>query len=185
MRQRAMIAMALVNDPDLLIADEPTTALDVTTQAQILALIGRLRDELGSAIILITPRSRRRRRGRRRRRRHVRRGHRRAGPRLGGLPRRRATPTRWGLFGSRPRLDRDVERLAQIPGQPALAARAARGLPLPPALPLRLRRLPSRAPAPARRVRRCRRTRDACLLDDETKAREGRRAILGPLAEAS
>jgi oligopeptide/dipeptide ABC transporter ATP-binding protein len=54
MRQRAMIAMALVNDPDLLIADEPTTALDVTTQAQILGLIGSLRDELGSAVILIT-----------------------------------------------------------------------------------------------------------------------------------
>ena len=54
MRQRAMIAMALVNDPKLLIADEPTTALDVTTQAQILALIERLQDELGMAVILIT-----------------------------------------------------------------------------------------------------------------------------------
>jgi peptide/nickel transport system ATP-binding protein len=54
MRQRAMIAMALVNDPELLIADEPTTALDVTTQAQVLALIGRLQSELGMAVILIT-----------------------------------------------------------------------------------------------------------------------------------
>ncbi len=54
MRQRVMIAMALVNDPDLLIADEPTTALDVTTQAQILAVLARLREEIGSAIILIT-----------------------------------------------------------------------------------------------------------------------------------
>ncbi|MEK6326977.1 MAG: ABC transporter ATP-binding protein [Actinomycetota bacterium] len=54
MRQRAMIAMALVNDPKLLIADEPTTALDVTIQAQILALIERLQDQLGMAVILIT-----------------------------------------------------------------------------------------------------------------------------------
>jgi oligopeptide/dipeptide ABC transporter ATP-binding protein len=54
MRQRAMIAMALVNDPKILIADEPTTALDVTIQAQILALIERLQDQLGMAVILIT-----------------------------------------------------------------------------------------------------------------------------------
>ena len=54
MRQRVMIAMALVNDPDLLIADEPTTALDVTTQAQILRLMQRLQQEFGSAIIMIT-----------------------------------------------------------------------------------------------------------------------------------
>jgi oligopeptide transport system ATP-binding protein len=54
MRQRAMIAMGLACDPDLLIADEPTTALDVTIQAQIIDLVKRLRDELGMAIIWIT-----------------------------------------------------------------------------------------------------------------------------------
>ena len=54
LRQRVMIAMALVCKPALLIADEPTTALDVTIQAQILELMMRLRDETGSAIILIT-----------------------------------------------------------------------------------------------------------------------------------
>jgi oligopeptide/dipeptide ABC transporter ATP-binding protein len=54
MRQRAMIAMALANNPDILIADEPTTALDVTIQAQIIELIDRLKDEFNSAVILIT-----------------------------------------------------------------------------------------------------------------------------------
>ena len=54
MRQRAMIAMALVNDPELLIADEPTTALDVTVQAQILDLISDLQAEYRSAVIIIT-----------------------------------------------------------------------------------------------------------------------------------
>src|SRR5213593_4488510 len=54
MRQRAMIAMALACNPDVLIADEPTTALDVTIQAQIIELIDHLKDEFNSAVILIT-----------------------------------------------------------------------------------------------------------------------------------
>ncbi len=54
MRQRAMIAMALVNDPQLLIADEPTTALDVTVQAQILDLLQDLQREFNSAVVIIT-----------------------------------------------------------------------------------------------------------------------------------
>src|SRR5918911_944181 len=117
MRQRVMIAMALVNDPDLLIADEPTTALDVTTQAQILTLMTDLQKDFGSAIIIIT---------------HD----------LGVIAeiaddvvvmyaakvaehapvdelfKRPHHPYTWGLLGSLPRLDADVERLVQIQGQP-------------------------------------------------------------------
>jgi oligopeptide/dipeptide ABC transporter ATP-binding protein len=54
MRQRAMIAMSIANDPELLIADEPTTALDVTVQAQVLDVLERIQDRTSSSIILIT-----------------------------------------------------------------------------------------------------------------------------------
>src|SRR5437016_1282114 len=117
MRQRVMIAMALVNDPDLLIADEPTTALDVTTQAQILNLMKRLQEDFGSAIIFIT---------------HdlgvvaetaddvlvmyaARVVEQADVNQLFGRPQH---PYTWGLMGSLPRLETDLDRLTQIPGQP-------------------------------------------------------------------
>src|SRR5207302_2765221 len=54
MRQRVMIAMAIANDPDVIIADEPTTALDVTIQAQILDVLGTAQEATGAAIVMIT-----------------------------------------------------------------------------------------------------------------------------------
>ncbi|MEU7132161.1 ABC transporter ATP-binding protein [Streptomyces sp. NPDC046261] len=118
MRQRAMIAMALICDPELLIADEPTTALDVTVQAQILDLLKDLQQQTGSAIILIT---------------HdlgvvahtadellvmyagraVERGT------VREVLREPRHPYTWGLLGSMPRLASDVEEpLLPIPGTP-------------------------------------------------------------------
>ncbi|MET7362515.1 ABC transporter ATP-binding protein [Streptomyces sp. NPDC005562] len=118
MRQRAMIAMALVNNPELLIADEPTTALDVTVQAQILDLIRDLQKEFGSAVIMIT---------------HdlgvvaemadellvmyggrcVERG---SAERVFYEPQH---PYTWGLLGSMPRIDREeTERLIPVKGSP-------------------------------------------------------------------
>jgi peptide/nickel transport system ATP-binding protein len=118
MRQRAMIAMALANNPDILIADEPTTALDVTIQAQIIELIDTLKDEFNSAVILIT--------------------HdlgvvaeianeiivMYAGRVVERAPTRELFydpqhPYTWGLLGSIPRLDRPkLERLHSIKGMP-------------------------------------------------------------------
>src|SRR5262249_22518114 len=117
MRQRVMIAMALINNPELVIADEPTTALDVTTQAQILELMNQLQDDLGMAIIMIT---------------HdlgvvaevaddvvvmyggqiVEQGT------VDDIFYRPRHPYTWGLLSSLPRADLEVERLEQIPGQP-------------------------------------------------------------------
>jgi peptide/nickel transport system ATP-binding protein len=118
MRQRAMIAMALSCDPDLLIADEPTTALDVTVQAQILDLIRDLQAEFNSAVIIIT---------------HdlgvvaelaedilVMYGGRAAEySRAEEIFRRPEHPYTWGLLGSMPRLDRPGgHRLIPITGTP-------------------------------------------------------------------
>nr|WP_203645197.1 ABC transporter ATP-binding protein [Streptomyces sp. SID14478] len=118
MRQRAMIAMSLANNPQLLIADEPTTALDVTVQAQILDLIRDLQKEFESAVVLIT---------------HdlgvvaeiadqvlVMYGGRcvERGPveQVFEAPQH---PYTWGLLGSMPRIDRDqTERLVPVKGQP-------------------------------------------------------------------
>jgi oligopeptide/dipeptide ABC transporter ATP-binding protein len=127
MRQRAMIAMALANNPDILIADEPTTALDVTIQAQIIELIDRLKDDFNSSVILIT---------------HdlgvvadiadeiiVMYGGRvveRAGKReLFYDPQH---PYTWGLLGSIPRLDRPrPDKLASIKGAPPSLINLPRG----------------------------------------------------------
>ena len=127
MRQRAVIAMALACNPALLIADEPTTALDVTIQAQILALMKRLQADHGSSIVLIT---------------HdmgvvcelsdrvlVMYGGRAAeqGARA-AVFHRPQHPYTWGLLGSIPRTDRPrTRRLAAIPGTPVSPANRPEG----------------------------------------------------------
>src|SRR5215217_3161124 len=183
MRQRVMIAMALINDPDLLIADEPTTALDVTTQAQILALMKTLQNDFGSAIIIIT---------------HD----------LGvvaeiadevvvmyaarvveqaevhDLFHRPQHPYTWGLMGSLPRLDADVERLTQIPGQPPSLLRPPSGCRFHPRCPYVMDVCKSTVPqlVPTQR--------DAehlqrCHLDEETKEREAAKLLATTMAEAA
>jgi peptide/nickel transport system ATP-binding protein len=175
MRQRVMIAMALVNNPDLLIADEPTTALDVTTQAQILALMNTLQQEFGSAIIMIThdlgvvaeiaddvvvmyaaeivekaPVDR--------------------------LFERPHMPYTWGLLGSLPRLDINVERLVQIQGQPPSLLNPPRGCRFHPRCPYVMNicrdENPPLVPVPDEPVHF-----DACHLDQETKDREAKKLL--------
>jgi len=182
MRQRVMIAMALVNDPDLLIADEPTTALDVTTQAQILSLMKRLQQDFGSAIIFIT---------------HdlgvvaetaddvlvmyaakvVEQAN------VSDLFNRPQHPYTWGLMGSLPRLDADTERLVQIPGQPPSLLRPPRGCRFHPRCPYVMNICRETEPEleptqrdPAHLQR--------CHLDEETKEREAAKLLEATLAEA-
>ncbi|AMN44037.1 ABC transporter ATP-binding protein [Rhodoplanes sp. Z2-YC6860] len=123
MRQRVMIAIAMANDPDLLIADEPTTALDVTIQAQVLDVLARVRARTGAAMVLIT---------------HdlglMAESADRVAVMYGGRMMERASvgaafaqprhPYTVGLISSLPRLDRSVAKLYSIPGQvPDLARR--------------------------------------------------------------
>jgi oligopeptide/dipeptide ABC transporter ATP-binding protein len=180
MRQRVMIAMALLNDPDLLIADEPTTALDVTTQAQILELMNRLQQEFGSAIIIIT---------------HdlgvvaetadevvvmygaqvVERAP------VQSLFRRPHMPYTWGLLGSLPRLDADLERLVQIPGQPPSLLNPPRGCRFHPRCPFVMNVCKETDPE-LRPISDEPGHLQACHLDEQTKDREA--AKLVALAEA-
>jgi peptide/nickel transport system ATP-binding protein len=180
MRQRVMIAMALINDPDLLIADEPTTALDVTTQAQILSLMKRLQEDFGSAIIMIT---------------HD----------LGvvaeiaddivvmyaanvveqaevhDLFHRPQHPYTWGLMGSLPRLDADVERLTQIPGQPPSLLRPPNGCRFHPRCPYVMEVCKTTVPEllPTQRDHE---HLQRCHLDEETKEREAAKLLAATMA---
>jgi len=170
MRQRVMIAMALINSPDLVIADEPTTALDVTTQAQILALLKRLQEDFGSAVIMIT---------------HdlgvvaetaddivVMYGARIAeqGP-VDAIFSQPRHPYTWGLMGSLPRLDVAVERLVQIPGQPPSLLRPPSGCRFHPRCSYAMAKCISDVP-PLERLDYDPRHSQACHLDESTKARE-------------
>jgi peptide/nickel transport system ATP-binding protein len=183
MRQRVMIAMALVNDPDLLIADEPTTALDVTTQAQILELMNRLQREFGSAIIIIT---------------HD----------LGVVAetaddvvvmyaariaehgtvdqifKRPHHPYTWGLLGSLPRLDSEADRLVQIPGQPPSLLTPPKGCRFHPRCPYVMPVCRQEEPQ-LKQVGGDSDHLQACWLDEETKDREAVKVLSGTMAEAS
>ena len=183
MRQRVMIAMALVNNPDLLIADEPTTALDVTTQAQILNLLEQLQAEFGSAIVMIT---------------HD------LGvvaeiaddvvvmyaaevAEKGGVDeifKRPHHPYTWGLLGSLPRLDTDVERLVQIQGQPPSLLNPPAGCRFHPRCPYVMNICKSVDP-PLAPVTGDTNHVQACHLDEETKDREAAKLLAGMMAEVS
>jgi peptide/nickel transport system ATP-binding protein len=174
--------MALINDPDLLIADEPTTALDVTTQAQILALIERLQAEYHSAVIMIT---------------HdlgvvaeiadnvvvmyaarvVERAP------VENIFKRPEHPYTWGLMASLPRLDADVARLVQIPGQPPSLLRPPKGCRFHPrcayTMSICRETEPLLLPAPQEPEHL-----QACHLDDATKDREAARIVSGMMGTA-
>ena len=135
MRQRAMIAMALSCDPELLIADEPTTALDVTVQAQILDLIRDLQRDFGTGVIIIT---------------HdlgvvaeladdilvMYAGRAAEYAPADDIFNRPEHPYTWGLLGSVPRLDREpTDRLLQIKGTPPSLINVPRGCPFHPRCP--------------------------------------------------
>ena len=167
MRQRVMIAMALSCNPSLLIADEPTTALDVTIQAQILALMKRLQREHGSSILLIT---------------HdmgvvselaeriivmYAGGVVEEGPKS-AVFRDPQHPYTWGLLDSIPRVGRPrVRRLAAIPGAPPSPLAPPAGCRFEPRCPYRFD-LCSTRPELAERVEPGR--RDACHLDPAVRA---------------
>ena len=180
MRQRVMIAMALINDPDLLIADEPTTALDVTTQAQILNLMKRLQEDFGSAILIIT---------------HdlgvvaetaddvlvmyaARVVEQTSVDQLFGRPQH---PYTWGLMGSLPRLETDVERLTQIPGQPPSLLRPPAGCRFHPRCPHVMEICKTTVPelVPTQKDPE---HLQACHLDEETKDREAAKLLEATMA---
>jgi peptide/nickel transport system ATP-binding protein len=183
MRQRVMIAMAMINDPALLIADEPTTALDVTTQAQILRLMAELQADHGTAIIIIT---------------HdlgvvaevaddivvmyaakiAEEGT------VGSIFNRPHHPYTWGLLGSLPRLDTDLERLAQIPGQPPSLLNPPAGCRFNPRCPYVMDICRQQLPE-LKTVSGDSGHRQACYLDEETKDREVARLMAATMAGAS
>ncbi len=181
MRQRVMIAMALINEPDLLIADEPTTALDVTTQAQILELMRVLQEERGTAIIMIT---------------HdlgvvaeiaddvvvMYAGKVAEEGTVDELFTRPHHPYTWGLLGSLPRIDADVERLVQIPGQPPSLLNPPSGCRFHPRCPYVMDVCKSTAPS-LLPVPEAPHHLQACHLDEQTKDREAAKLVAGTLAE--
>jgi oligopeptide/dipeptide ABC transporter ATP-binding protein len=167
MRQRVMIAMGLSCNPDVLIADEPTTALDVTIQAQILELIGNLQREFDSAVVLIT---------------HdlgvvaevadrvavMYAGRIVEYAEVGKLFRGPQHPYTWGLLGSISRLDRPRQRrLAAISGQPPSLISLPAGCSFRPRCPYAFDRC--RAERPALEARSGPDHLDACLLSADQK----------------
>jgi peptide/nickel transport system ATP-binding protein len=183
LRQRAMIAMALSCRPTLLIADEPTTALDVTTQTQILELMRQLQKEDGMAIMLITHdlgviaeiadevvvmyAARVAEKGS-----------------VEQLFTRPHHPYTWGLLGSLPRLDADTERLVQIQGQPPSLLNPPRGCRFNPRCPYVMNICKQQEPD-LRPVSDEGEHLQACHLDEQTKDREAAKLLAGTLAEAS